>query len=141
MSTQLLVARLKGGTIADDGSAADIEVTSTTGEKVNLTVSFQQFDWLLQSLLELSNELYERQIAHGHLLERSSSEDVLLAEGFQIAVDAGTGTALIQIAGRRGKDAPLGMGSFSISKTEFLRALAGQCIGAADEIEQRQRPI
>jgi hypothetical protein len=131
------IASLKGGDIAADGGTVNLDIKAEDGTPLTLILSFDQFTWLLQSLLELSNDLYQRQVDHGRIAAHDGSDDALMAEGFQIVIEPNTGTALIQVAGRRAPEAPLGLGAFRVSKVEFLRGLAAHCTQAANELEQR----
>ncbi len=136
----LVAARLKGGDIAGDGSTLDIVVGTSDGEEHTLTLPFDQAVWLSQALLSLTNELHERQTAHGSALRTPHLDAAMIAEGVQINLNETASAALIQIVGRRDPQAPLGSGSFRIDGAERLRAFATKCLEVADKMTPSSLP-
>ena len=133
------VRSMKGGDVADDGSTVELHVYTETRKSHVLILRYEHFNWLIQALLQMSNALYDRQVAHGQLPGGIVADAAMIAEGFTVPVNHKEKFAVLQVVGRQNPNAPIGLGSIRINNPSMLRSLGSRLLEVADELEQRSR--
>jgi hypothetical protein len=133
------VRRIPSCWIEEDGLNVVIEIELTNGKTFGLRLPYDQLDFTTQALLQSAVAAHQRQVERE--IVRSSKnyvDDPMRIESFKV-MRANDGTHLLVQCSGRGREGPLGMGSFVVDE-EVARALARQLLESADLMVQSRSP-
>ncbi len=129
------VRRIPHCWVEEDGLNVVIEVELTNGKTFGLRLPYDQLDFTTQALLQNAVAAHQRQVERGIVPPSESHiDDPMRIESFKV-MRANDGSHLLVQCSGRGRQGPLGMGSFVVDEG-LARALGKQLLESADLMAQ-----
>jgi hypothetical protein len=131
------VRRISRCWVEEDGLNVVIEVELTNGKAFGLRLPYDQLDFTTQALLQNAVAAHQRQVERGIVPpSQNYVDDPLRVESFKVMRANDSSHLLVQCSGR-GREGPVGMGSFAVGEG-LARALGKQLLESADLMAKSQ---
>jgi hypothetical protein len=122
--------------VSDDGLTISVRAVTHDGQAHQLTISYDELDWVTGALMVAGAGAYDRQIATGKLGRGNPVEPGMAVEDFRAMPSPSLEHVLVQLIGRQALESPLVLESFVIDE-DRCRALGRHLIESADQLAQQ----
>lgn len=137
---RMSVKSIPSGHSTPDGKTIYIDAVLTNGVEHTLAFPYRELDALVQALLQLSAQAYERQVNSGTLPEIPGAVgDTIPALNGRVLVEKSSGTVVVQLIVREAANAPLEKASLRLD-ANLARTLGQQLIEASEQLRQAEHP-
>jgi hypothetical protein len=122
--------------VSDDGLTISVRALTPDGQAHQMTMSYDELDWVTGALMAAGAGAYDRQIASGKLGRGNPVDPGMTVDDFRAMPSPSLQHVLVQLIGRQSAEGPLVLDSFVIDE-ERCRGLGRHLIESADQLAQQ----